>query len=106
MSDRQQKMEGLIQELIAAFVLTEANPNPLITITRVTTDEKTRKATVFFTTIPEDREQDALIFLKRFAGEIRHFILKKGRLRNVPHLEFSIDGEERDRQHKVDETEE
>ena len=95
-----------MQELIAAFVLTEANPNPLITITRVATDEKTRKATVFFTTIPEDKEQDALIFLKRYAGEIRHFILKKGRLRNVPHLEFSIDGDERDRQHKVEDTEE
>ena len=95
-----------MQELIAAFILTEANPNPLITITRVKTDEKTRKAIAFFTTIPEDREQDALIFLKRFAGEIRHFILKKGRLRNVPHLEFSIDGEERDRQHSTSETEE
>lgn len=99
MSDRQPKIESLLRELAASFVLTEANPNPLITITRVAMSSDLRKATIFLTTIPEEREQDALIFMKRTATELRDHIKKNSGLKSIPHLEFFIDGDERIRQH-------
>lgn len=97
--DRHQRVESLLRELAASFVLSEANPNPLITITRVSSSPDYRNATVYFTTIPENREQDALIFMKRFGSEMRQYIRKKSDLKIIPSLQFSVDGTERLRQH-------
>lgn len=97
--DRHHRVESLLQELTAKFVVSEANPNPLITITRVTISPDYKNATVFFTTIPEDREQDALIFLKRSGSLLRDYIKKHGGLKHIPNFNFLIDGEERVRQH-------
>lgn len=91
-----------MRELIATFVATEANPDPLITITSVSVSPDYRNATVYFTTIPENKEQDALIFMKRAGSEMRHFVQKKSDLKIVPSLTFSIDGGERARQHLDD----
>ena len=77
----------------------EANTDPLITITAVSISPDYRKATVFFTTIPDNKEQDALVFLKRSGGDMRRFVMSKSDLKIVPSLEFSIDSGERARQY-------
>lgn len=98
-SERHERVQSLIREFAATFIAQEANTDPLITITRVTTSPDYRKVTIFFTTIPEGREEDAGIFLKRNASEMRHFIKKKSDLKIIPHLEFMLDAGERHRQH-------
>ncbi len=100
MNDRHQRVESLLRELAASFILTEANTNPLITITRADVSPDYRNVTIFFTTIPENKEQDALIFLMRYGREMRSFIKKKSDLKIIPSIKFSIDGEERVRQHE------
>ncbi len=99
MSERQLRVESLLREMIATYIATEANPFPLITVTAVRIAPNYRNATVYFTTIPDDKEQDALIFMKRAGGDIRHFILKKSDLKIVPNLQFAVDIGERARQH-------
>lgn len=99
MSERHERVVSLIQELAATFIQQEANPDPLITITRTTTSPDYRKVTICFTTIPDGREQDALIFLQRHASELRQFIKKKSNLKIIPHIDFTIDVGERHRQH-------
>ncbi len=99
MSDRHVRVESLIQELAATFIQHEANTDPLITITRVSTSPDYRNVTIFFTTIPEGREHDALIFLKRSGRELRHYIMKKSNLKIIPNLDFDLDVGERHRQH-------
>ena len=99
MSERHQRIESLLRELAASFVVTEANPDPLITITRVSSAPDQRQATVYFTTIPETREQDALIFLGRLAGALRQHIKKHSDLKIIPHIVFAVDSGERARQH-------
>lgn len=101
MSERQQRIESLLQELTASFVVSEANPNPLITITKTSVSPDLRNVTIYFTTIPDDREQDALIFLKRSGTSLRQYIKKKSNLKVIPSFKFEIDGEERFRQHEV-----
>lgn len=102
MSDRHQRVESLLRELAAEFILGEANTNPLITVTQVTISPNYRNATVFFTTVPEDREQDALIFMQRCGGLLRQFVKKKSNLKFIPDFKFSIDSGERARQ-QIDE---
>src|SRR5690606_37684410 len=97
--DRHHRVESLLRELTATFIVNEANPNPLITVTRVSISPDYRNATVYITTIPEDRDQDALIFMKCSGSLLRDFVKKRSDLKIVPSFAFSIDGEERLRQH-------
>lgn len=99
MSDRHIRVESLLRELIAQYIQNESNADPLITVTRVTTAPDYRRVTVFFTTIPDGREQDALIFLKRTGSDMRGYVKKKSNLKIVPFLEFMVDYGERHRQH-------
>ncbi|MEX0917784.1 MAG: ribosome-binding factor A [Candidatus Paceibacterota bacterium] len=97
--DRHDRVTSLIHELAATFIRNEANHDPLITITRVTTASDYKRVTIFFTTIPDSKEEDALIFLKRYGSELRRYIKQKSNLKIIPHLDFAIDYGERHRQH-------
>lgn len=99
MSERQGRVGNIIQECAATFIQHEANTNPLITITRVDISPDLKRAIIFFTTIPDGKEQDALIFLKRSATELRQYLKENARLKRIPNLEFFIDAGERHRQH-------
>ena len=99
MTDRHIRVVSLIKELAATFIQQEANTDPLITITNVNTSPDYRNVTIFFTTIPDGRELDAEIFLKRNARELRQYIKKKSNLKIIPNIEFMMDAGERHRQH-------
>lgn len=99
MSERTAKVEGILKEAAATFVLHEANTDPMITITRVDISPDLKQALVFFTTIPEEKQTDAEIFLKRSAGDFRQFLKRNVALRRIPHIEFMLDAGERHRQH-------
>lgn len=79
-------------------MLFEANTNPLITITRVDVSPDLKRAIVFFTTIPDGKEADALIFLKRSGSHVRKYIKEKARMKRIPHFDFMVDAGERHRQ--------
>lgn len=98
MSERQAKVGNLLKEHVATFVLFEANTNPLITITRVDVSPDLKRAIVFFTTIPDGKEADALIFLKRSGSHVRKYIKEKARMKRIPHFDFMVDAGERHRQ--------
>jgi ribosome-binding factor A len=99
MSERQGRVGNIIQECAARFVQQEANTNPLITITRVDISPDLKRAIIFFTTIPDGKEDVALIFLKRSGTEMRQFLKEHARLKRIPNLEFMLDAGERHRQH-------
>jgi ribosome-binding factor A len=97
--DRHDRAASLLKEVVAQFIQHEANTNPMITVTHVTVSPDYRKVTVYVTTIPDGREADALIFLKRIASEMRGYVKKKTNLKIIPHLEFAYDYGEKHRQH-------
>lgn len=99
MSDRHTRVESLLKELAATYIQQEANTDPLITVTRVAISPDYKRATVYFTTIPDGKEKDAEVFLKRSGGNIRGFIKKKASMKIIPFFEFSVDYGERHRQH-------
>jgi ribosome-binding factor A len=99
MTERQAKVASLLKEHVATFVLHEANTDPMITITRSDISPDLKRATIFFTTIPDGREADALVFLKRSGTDIRDYLKKKAAFKRIPHLDFMVDAGERHRQH-------
>jgi ribosome-binding factor A len=96
--DRHDRVRSLISELVASFIREEANANPLITVTRLDIAPNYRNVTVYFTTIPESGQEDALIFLKRKGGDLRGHVMKHSNLKVVPYFTFEIDYGERNRQ--------
>jgi len=99
MSERQARVGTVIKECAATFIQHEANTNPLITVTRVDMSPDLKRALIFFTTIPDGKEADVLIFLKRSASELRQYIKEHAKLKRIPHLDFMVDAGERHRQH-------
>jgi len=99
LSDRKTKVAQQIKELAAAYIQQEANADPLITVTSIDVSPDLRRAIIFITTIPDGREDVALVFLKRSATDMRNYLKRKARLKNIPHLEFMVDAGERHRQH-------
>ncbi len=99
MEDRQIKVAALLSELAAKYIQQEANTDPLITITHADVSKDYKNATIFFTTIPENRQTDALVFLKRGAGDLRRYVRKHMRIKIIPHIDFQIDYGERHRQY-------
>ena len=98
-TDRQSKVAEQIAFYAAQFVQKEANADPLITITRAEATRDYSHATIFFTTIPEEKQNDAAIFLKRSGSEMRQYIKKHMRIKQIPFLDFSVDYGERHRQY-------
>lgn len=99
MSDRHDRVAEIIRAVSAKFIQQEANTNPLITVTNVQMAPNYRRARICVTTIPQDREADAMAFLQRNAKHLRSLIKKDTSLKYIPHIEFAIDYGERHRQH-------
>lgn len=97
--DRNERAKSILTAVVATFIREESNPNPLITVTNLSVSPSGREMTVFFTTIPEAGENDALIFLKRKGSELRDYIKKNARVQHIPNISFAIDYGERHRQH-------
>lgn len=98
-SERQQKVAEVIAEHVAAFVRREANTDPLITITGCDIAKDFKNATIYFTTIPDEKQDAAAIFLQRIGSDMRRYLMKHVHVKTIPFLTFSVDYGERHRQH-------
>ncbi len=97
-----EKITELIKNLSAKFVQSESSGASLITVTRVRLSENKKSAMIFFTTLPTDKQQTALLFLNRKINELISFIRKNSKIGIIPNLHFEIDRGELNRQ-KIDE---
>lgn len=102
MTLRQDKVSENIKNLMADFLERESNRTSLITVTDSSVSKDLRKATVFFTVLPQEAEESALNFIKRKRGDARDFLKKNLKARAIPFLDFEIDLGEKHRQ-RIDE---
>ncbi len=102
MSIREEKVREHLRHLAAEFLQHEAGPSSLITVTNATFNEHNNLSTIFFTTLPADRERAALEFAKRKRREFRDYVKSKTRIRALPFFDFAIDTGEKNRQ-RIDE---
>lgn len=100
--ERNIKVANQIKELSAEFLGRENNRTSLITVISCNTSPDLKKATIFITVLPDNKEHDALDFAKRKRAEIRDYLKKKMNLKIIPFLDIKIDEGEKNRQ-KIDE---
>lgn len=99
---RTAKVANLIKEKAAEFLLKESSRASLITVTSATVSPDLKRATVFITVLPEEKEKTALLFAKRKRAEMREFLKKHMTTKTLPFLDVEIDRGEKNRQ-KIDE---
>jgi len=99
---RQGKAANLIKELIAEFLGKENNRTSLITVTGCSISPDFKKANIFITVLPENKEEAVLDFVKRKRGDMREYLKKNMATKAIPFLDIDIDRGERNRQ-KIDE---
>src|SRR3990172_5306006 len=98
MSTRTDKVETLISHLAAKFLEKEATNVSLITVTGCKMSSDLKKAIIYFTVLPENKEKAALDFAKRMRGAFREYLKKNLEMRVLPFIDFEIDKGEKNRQ--------
>ncbi len=102
MSDRTEKVANYIKELTAEFLGRENNRTSLITVTSANCSPDLKRATVFITVLPTEKERVALEFAKRQRPALREFLKKNMTTKNIPFIDIAIDLGEKHRQ-RIDE---
>lgn len=91
MNHRPEKVSELLKNLAAEFLERESNRQSLITVTRADISSDLKRATVYLTVLPEEKETAALDFAKRKRKELREYVKERTRFRVLPFLEVEID---------------
>lgn len=99
---KDEKYSSLISKFAAEYFSLESNKDSLMTVTRTDILEKGKRAIVFFTALPREKETAALEFAKRRERDFRQFIMGKKSFGFVPRITFVIDEGEHNRQ-RIDE---
>lgn len=95
---RNEKISNKIRELSALFIEKEAENTSIITVTRVNLSSDNKKADIFVSVLPVEKESAAYGFIKRNLGEMRKFISDQLKINPIPYLDVKIDEGEKNRQ--------
>lgn len=98
---KNERLKEIIRQKASEFLERESAGNALITVTGLQIAEKGKRATIFFTVFPADKENGVLDFLKRKRSEFRDFLKRESKLFQLPFVDFKIDLGEKNRQ-KID----
>ncbi len=102
MLQRNEKVANFLKELSAQFLEHESNGTSLITVTSCNVSPDLKRATIFITVLPDEKETSALAFVKRQRSELRDYIKKNMQTKVIPFVDIEIDHGEKNRQ-KIDE---
>ena len=102
MSDiKEERYREIIRQKASEFMEREASGSALITVTGVRLLDKNKKAVIFLSVYPNDKENGVLDFAKRKRSDFRDFLKRESRLFRLPFVDFEIDLGEKNRQ-KID----
>lgn len=99
---KDEKAAELLAHFAAEYFSQESNRDSLITVTRAEVYDKGRRANVFFTALPQEKEQAALEFMRRRRSDFRQYVMDKKSFGFAPRVDFEIDLGEHNRQ-RIDE---
>ncbi len=92
------RVGAIIAREAAVFILREAGPDSLITVTRTIVSSSGDHVSVLLTVLPEDKTQSALTFLSRQREAFSDHLKKRSRLSPLPRVDFQLDSGEKSRQ--------
>ena len=99
---RDEKASSLLVKFAAEYFMIESSKDSLITVTRAEMLDRGRRAMIYFTALPVEKEKAALEFARRRRNDFRIFIMSKKSFGFAPKIDFEIDYGEHNRQ-RIDE---
>lgn len=94
---RNLKIGSLIEQELSQMILEDCEvDNALVTITSVEVSEDLLQAKVMLSIIPYEKELEAFFAIDSKKKQLEHQLLKRMRIRAVPHLKFEIDTHKRE----------
>lgn len=99
---KDEKYASLLSKFAAEYLNQESSGNSLITITRTDILDRGKRALIYFTALPAEKEKGALEFAKRRKNDFRQFVMSKKSFGFAPRVDFCIDLGEHNRQ-RIDE---
>lgn len=97
-SRKDEKTTELLMHLAAEYFNREGNKDSLITFTNAEMLDRGRRANIYFTVLPVDREEQALEFVRRKRNDFRLFVMQKNLFGFMPQINFALDQGEKNRQ--------
>lgn len=85
------KIESALEHAAAEFINRESNRRSLITVTRVTMDDKGLRAQIFVSVFPDTQAAAALDFLSRMEDDFRNYVRKHIKIHVLPRFTFVQD---------------
>ncbi len=98
---RQEKATESVRRAGADFLEMESNKTALITVTRANISPDFKRATLYLTVLPEEKEEEAIKFARRRLADFREYAREKIKFRVLPFFSFEIDKGDKVRQ-KID----
>lgn len=95
-------MSSLITELASKYFNIESNKDALITIIKTEMENRGKIANVFFTVLPDNKEEIVLEFMNRKSRDFRRYLTGTKAFGFAPNIRFFLDKGERNRQ-RIDE---
>lgn len=99
---KDEKTASLLSRFAAEYFENESNGESLITVTKTEISNRGKRADVFFTALPKEKEPEVLAFAKRRRNDFRQFVMNKKSFGFAPKINFFIDQGEHNRQ-RIDE---
>ena len=99
---KDEKFASLLTKFAAEYFSIESSKDSLMTVTKTDILDRGKRAIIFFTTLPREKEVAALEFAKRRKRDFRQFVMSKKSFGFAPQIDFAIDLGELNRQ-RIDE---
>lgn len=100
MSFRREKVCSLLQNTATSFISREfaAAPSILVSVTKVEVSSDLKKAKIFVSIYPIEKEKEALEALKNRLSDLRNYVKSQIKMKFLPFFEIDIDRGEKSRQ--------
>ncbi len=99
---KDERMSSLITELASKYFNIESNREALITITKTEIENRGKIAKVYFTVLPEEKQESVLEFMNRKSRDFRKHLTESRAFGFAPNIKFFLDQGEKNRQ-RIDE---
>ena len=98
MDFKQEKVLLQLKGLAGDFLSRHSNRTSLITVTNIFLSPDLKRAEIFLSVLPNEKEHAAVEFANRIRGEFREYIRAHSKMHNLPHIIFAPDIGEQNRQ--------
>lgn len=97
-TQRQLKVNEELKKVAQDFFQRNSSGSSMITVTAADVSKDLKKANIYITVLPQDKELAALDFAKRMRTDMRSDIKKRLPIKSIPFVEIEIDEGEKTRQ--------